>query len=161
YAMSPMYEIRMEYLRDTENETSVFQRVTAFSSKKALEPRDIIDRGKNVKVPNLNPRFSLEPLFSMRVDRTVHEMQGILKRAASLIPGRSSCFTIDPYDTLMNVLRGAGDLDEMNVAWLGIAKRLELAHKYLDKYEAYFKINDEDKRPTSLVSTDPGIYDNF
>ncbi|KAJ7721066.1 hypothetical protein DFH07DRAFT_972404 [Mycena maculata] len=61
----------------------------------------------------------------------------------------------------MNVLRGAGDLDEMNVAWLGIAKRLELAHKYLDKYEAYFKINDEDKRPTSPVSTDPGIYDNF
>jgi hypothetical protein len=56
----------------------------------------------------------------VQVQDTIKDMQDILRRAALLVPGRSTWFIIDPQDALMPILLGARDLDEMNAAWLAL-----------------------------------------
>ncbi|KAJ7880241.1 hypothetical protein B0H14DRAFT_2566309 [Mycena olivaceomarginata] len=62
---------------------------------------------------------------------------------------------------LLTVLFGANDLDEMNVTWLGLSRRLELAHQFLGKYEVHINLEEEAARPVSPASTNPEIYSQF
>ncbi|KAJ7084202.1 hypothetical protein C8R44DRAFT_894173 [Mycena epipterygia] len=156
YALSPMAEIHLEYLREEEDETSLFSRMTWLASKKSLEPKELIDRAINSR-----PRFGMEPAFGLRLEKTLWAMQLLLKRAAALIPARATWFVIDPHDALFPILRGAMDLDEVHIAWTALNKRIALSQDFLEKYEAEYKIADPSLRPTSPASTNPGIYDAF
>ncbi|KAJ7873404.1 hypothetical protein B0H13DRAFT_2349102 [Mycena leptocephala] len=157
--MSPMADLQREYLRETEEESSIFSRVTLISSKIALDPRDVIDRG--IDPVNPVPRFGLDPGFALRVRVTVTDMQSILKRAASMIPGRDSCFIIDPGDALMPILRGASGLEELNAAWIALQRRMQLAQGFLTKYDQHYRTLDENLRSTSPVSTNVDVYERW
>jgi hypothetical protein len=88
-------------------------------------------------------------------------MQRLLRNTATLIPGKTLWFLIDPQNVLLTVLFGANDLDEMNIAWLGLSRQLELAHQFLGKYEAHINLEEEAARPISPASTNPKIYSQF
>ncbi|KAJ7834731.1 hypothetical protein B0H14DRAFT_2590751 [Mycena olivaceomarginata] len=161
-AVTAMAELKTSYMNDSEFSQSLYLRLNNFACKKSLDARDLFDRGIPTSQPN-PPRmcFGLEPRFAYRLENTIADIQQLLKRAASLIPGKSSWFLIDPQNVLLTVLFGANDLDEMNVAWLGLSRRLELAHQFLGKYEAHVNAEDEQARPVSPASTNPEIYSQF
>ncbi|KAJ6493581.1 hypothetical protein C8R47DRAFT_947666, partial [Mycena vitilis] len=159
YAMSDMADIFRSYLREQEDEISIDSRVKWISGKKSLDPKDVIDRG--ISTIDIRPRFGLDPLLIIRVENTVIEMQELLRQASALVPGRTKCFTIDPHYALMPILRGSDSLDEIHIAWAALNKRMALAHRYLEKYDAQFQEEDQSKVPTSPASTDQGIYDRF
>ncbi|KAF8208321.1 hypothetical protein K438DRAFT_1930688 [Mycena galopus ATCC 62051] len=96
YALSPMADIHREYLSETEEEESVFTRMLILTGKKTLGPSNIVDRGISTSKPQ--PRFSISPLFVIRITAAIGDMQEIIRRAASLLPGRSSWFIIDPHN---------------------------------------------------------------
>ncbi|KAJ7127196.1 hypothetical protein C8R44DRAFT_874266 [Mycena epipterygia] len=157
--MSEMSELRMEFLKETEEDRSIFSQVVFLGNKKFLEPRDVIDRG--VSTLEVVPRFGLDPGFIVRLEKTLTEMQRVLSRASVLVPERRTVFTIDPHDALLPVLRGADTLDELQIAWTALSKRFALSMDYLDKYENEYKATVADERPSSPVSTDPGVYERY
>ncbi|KAJ7827585.1 hypothetical protein B0H13DRAFT_2373717 [Mycena leptocephala] len=159
YALSEMADLQREFLRETESSGSVFSRVKVIVSKKSLDARDIHDRGIDRTDPK--PRFALETGFAIRVQSTITDMQDILRRAALMVPGRSSWFVIDPQDALLPILNGAHDLDEINAAWLALHRRMQLAQSFLEKYEQNFQVSEENMRATSPVSTNPEVYNRW
>ncbi|KAJ7884114.1 hypothetical protein B0H14DRAFT_3432529 [Mycena olivaceomarginata] len=161
-AVAAMAELRTGYMNDSEFAQSLYLRLNNFACKKSLEARDLFDRG--IPINQTDPprmRFGLEPRFGYRLENTIQDMQRLLRKAATLIPGKTSWFLIDPQNVLLTVLFGANDLDEMNVAWLGLSRRLELAHQFLGKYEAHVNLEEEAARPVSPASTNPEIYSQF
>ncbi|KAJ7615061.1 hypothetical protein DFH06DRAFT_1146122 [Mycena polygramma] len=159
YAMSEMADIFRAYLEEQVDETSIDSRVKWISGKKTLDPKDVIDRG--VSTINICPRFGLDPIVATRLENTIYEMQELLRKASNLVPGRVTCFTIDPHYALMPILRNTDSLDEIHIAWTALNKRMSLAHRYLEKYDLQFRTEDKSKAPMSPVSTDQGIYDQF
>ncbi|KAJ7601918.1 hypothetical protein DFH06DRAFT_1351843 [Mycena polygramma] len=154
-----MADVFRAYLEEQVDETSIDSRVKWISGKKMLDPKDLVDRGWSTI--DVRPRFGLEPVMSTRVENTIYDMQNLLRRASDLVPGRVSCFTIDPHYALMPILRNADSLDEIHIAWTALNKRMALAHRYLEKYDAQFRAEDKDLAPNSPASTDQGIYDKF
>ncbi|KAJ7676044.1 hypothetical protein DFH06DRAFT_1318182 [Mycena polygramma] len=161
FALSAMADLRREYLTEPDDEPSLFMRVTAIASKKALDVHEIMDRGVSTNLTAPTSRFGLETGFNMRTERTITDMQSLLKRAAGMVAGRESCFIIDPHRTMITLLRNARELNELHVAWLGLSRRMELAQKNLDKYESEFKAGTEEEVLLSPISTAPEIYSVF
>jgi hypothetical protein len=157
FALSEMGALIMEYNQQGENELSLFMRTTSIASKKALGISDVLDRGVNV-LPQPVGRFSLETAFLFRTDKAIKDMQFILNRASALVPGRTSCFTVDPHACLMAVLRSAQDLDELHVAWSALAERMDLAQRNFKKYQSEFGAEKPEDILLSPVSTNPEIY---
>ncbi|KAJ7807777.1 hypothetical protein B0H13DRAFT_2386225 [Mycena leptocephala] len=157
--MSPMADLQREYLTETEEEASIFSRVTLIASKKVLDPRDVIDRG--VDPGNPVPRFGLDPGLALRVRVTISDMQSILKRAALMVNGRTSYFRIDPNDALMPILKAASGLEELNAAWLALHRRMQLAQGFFNKYVQHYRTPEENLRASSPVSTNPDVYDRW
>jgi hypothetical protein len=141
YSMSEMSDLQREYLRPTEQDLSIFRRVTAIKGKKYLEPRDILDRGVSTKPSDYIPRFCLDTGLFLELERTIHEMQDILRQASELVPGRDTYF-IDPCDSLLPVLKGSGNLDELHIAWTAMNERFDLAQHFLDKYDAEYQASE-------------------
>ncbi|KAJ7689537.1 hypothetical protein B0H16DRAFT_1487201 [Mycena metata] len=156
-----MAELRREYDHEPPDESSLQSRVTHIISKKVLLASDVMDRGVYILKDTPMGRFSLETGFAFRVERTIYDMQAFLDRAATLRPEKSSSFLVDPHSTLLSVLRNAMELSELNVAWIGLNKRMELAYKSFLKYESEFAAETEDQILLSPISTDPGLYDVF
>ncbi|KAJ6567627.1 hypothetical protein DFH09DRAFT_879763, partial [Mycena vulgaris] len=160
YSLSAMSDLQIVYLREPADDTSTFSRVAWIASKRILEPRDIMDRGKASLHPL--PRFGLEPSLAQRVEKTINELQAVLRKAAWLVPDRANqAFQVDPQATLMPILRGASTLDELHIAWLALSKRMDLGQKYVDKYDGLYRAATASERPTSPVSTDAGLYENI
>ncbi|KAJ7140425.1 hypothetical protein C8R46DRAFT_1046929 [Mycena filopes] len=159
YAMSEMADLQREYLKEGLEESSLFLRVNSVISKKALDARDILDRGNANVDPR--PRFCVKPDLLTRVDLTIGDMQSVLKRAASLVPGKLRHFVIDPHNTLVPVLQGSNNLDEIHVSWLAINRRMELAQKFMDKYEMEYQVSENDVRPASPATTDAEIHNRW
>ncbi|KAJ7171769.1 hypothetical protein C8R43DRAFT_1120148 [Mycena crocata] len=160
YSLSEMYELQMEYMSESEDETSVFNRVTMIASKKSLLPKDLQDKGIDME-DSLAPRFSLETGLSYRTMRTISEMQSVLDRAAALVPNRNRAFLVDPHGVAKSILSGADSLDEISIAWMTLSSRMDLAQRFLEKYEAEYQIADPALMPLSPASTAAEIYDNF
>ncbi|KAJ6556811.1 hypothetical protein DFH09DRAFT_1084517 [Mycena vulgaris] len=162
FAMSAMADLQREYLQHTEDDTSTFNRVISFGAKKTLEVQNIFDRGlHNEEDLKDIPRFTLETGFSKRLEYTIREMQYLLKRASILVPGRQTTFQVDPYGSLLAILRGARSMDEMNAAWIAMSKRLSLSDCYFEKYGAEFRTEARSAPPRSPVSTVDGIYEHL
>jgi hypothetical protein len=159
YTMSPMAELQLEYMKEMEEESSIFSRVTLIASKISLELWDVIDRG--IDPSNPVPRFGLDPGFALRVWVTISDMQSILQRAASLVPGCTSHFVIDPRDAILPILRGASGLEELNAAWLALHRRMQLAQGYLRKYDQHYQTPEENLRSQSPLSTNTDVYERW
>ncbi|KAJ6530386.1 hypothetical protein DFH09DRAFT_873625, partial [Mycena vulgaris] len=160
YSLSEMSDLQIIYLRESPDDVSTFNRVTWISNKKTLEPRDVMDRGKTSMHPM--PRFGLDPSLALRVEKTIEELQAVLRKAAWLVPDKASdAFQVDPHGALMPILRGASSLDELHIAWLALSKRMDLGQKYLDKYDGLYRAATASERPASPVSTDADLYENF
>ncbi|KAJ7602603.1 hypothetical protein DFH06DRAFT_1152706 [Mycena polygramma] len=139
FAMSEMADIRREYLAEPEDEPSLMMSNGDRQQESAGRPRS----------------------HGPRTERTIVDMQSMLRRASALVEGRETCFVIDPHRVMMTLLRGARDLNELHVAWLGLSRRMELAQKNLDKYESEFRATKEGDALLSPVSTAPEIYAVF
>lgn len=152
---SPMAELLAGYKKDDDPEHegvhSLAMRVNMYSSKQSLKAWDIIDRGNSST--HTSPRFALQPSISLLLSRTVTELQQTLEAGARLTE-RDSCFIVDPYSTCMNTLRGCDAIIEMNAAWVALRRRIELAERYILKYEKAYK-GFEVSSPTSTTS---GLY---
>ena len=114
YALSTMTDLMREYRTQKEDELSLFSRVSALAAKWTLDIRDVIDRGISM-IPTSTQQFGLDTGFALRMENTIQEMQSLLHRVTALVPGRSNCFLVDPYGTLMTILRNAGDLHKKTV----------------------------------------------
>jgi hypothetical protein len=146
---SPMRKLKAEYERMDENledaTESTKQGATMLTLKGSLEERDLFDRGE-VRQP-WEPRYGLVQELFLKVDRIVGEMQHFLSRAASLVPGRSQYFHIDPEDSIVPILRGCSNVSQLVAAWEIIRSRIELGQKFLLKYEDEFYSADAGRSP--------------
>ncbi|KAJ7290740.1 hypothetical protein C8J57DRAFT_1611987 [Mycena rebaudengoi] len=157
YTLSPMGMLRLEYNRDSETESSLFTRSKLLISKKNLEISDILDRSLN-KLNASIPRFCLEIGMGLWIDSTVKDMQNLMWKAISLIEWRSSHFLVDPHSLLMGTLRGAGSLEELNIAWAALTTRMELAQEYFEKYDTEYRAEFKEDLLLSPVSTNAEVY---
>lgn len=156
YALSPMAELRLEYTEEREFMTSTYSRLQYFVGKRKLDPSFVVDRG--ISRANPQPRFTMEASLLARVELVASELQGYLRRAAALIPDRRHCFIVDPMNTLIPILKNADDLAELQAAWDTLRTRLELGHKYFDKYDKEYKTSETLLSPSS-TATD--LYDSL
>ncbi|KAJ7165295.1 hypothetical protein C8R46DRAFT_1220425 [Mycena filopes] len=163
---SPMQELRAEYSEEKDDQSSLESRVNLIVSKKTLLKSDIMDRGLYLDSSVPIGRFALETGFSLQTESTIRDMQYLLDRAARLrtstfLPHKATHFMVDPNDTLMTVLKNAMELSELNLAWIGLNRRMELARRNFDKYESEFQATKPEELLLSPVSTDPELYGVF
>ncbi|KAJ7261916.1 hypothetical protein C8J57DRAFT_1232054 [Mycena rebaudengoi] len=159
YALSPMAELDLLYLKDEEDSLSTFVRVKMMSSKRSLDLYDILDRG--ISNSDSLPRFAMEKGLSLRVQQTVSEFQRFIEQAAGLIRERKSHFLVDPHGTLVGILRGCNSLEELHLAWYALSKRCELGQDYLRKYQAEYGATNDAELLFSPASTVTSIYDQL
>jgi hypothetical protein len=138
---------------DSDDSLSLYARVNALATKHVLDPRYVLDRG--LSSTNSRPQYLLRAEFLYRLESVVNEFQSFLTRASSLVPGRASCYQLDPQHLILPVLRGCYSLSELHAAWDVIRYRLEMGHHMFDKYVAEFK---GEESPISPQSTAPGLY---
>ncbi|KAJ7702724.1 hypothetical protein B0H17DRAFT_1176062 [Mycena rosella] len=161
-ARSPMADLRREYKSETEEESSLYQRMTLLAGKKDLDKTDIVHRlGSPESESSSSFQFSLQKGLGAYLVRTISEMQSLLKHASELVEGRSTCFVVDPHGTIMQVLSGAASLSEMTIAWTGLRLRIELSQRAYEKYEREFMATTSAELLLLPVSTAPEIYDVF
>ncbi|KAJ6498061.1 hypothetical protein C8R47DRAFT_1212387 [Mycena vitilis] len=114
---------------------SLLARTVCIVKLKSLGTQDITDRG----IDSALGRFGLETSFFRIVNNTVNGMQSVLTKASSLVPRRTSCFLVDPHGSFMGILRGTNDRAGLQVAWTGLASRIQAAHDSLDKYQQEYQ----------------------
>ncbi|KAK6996603.1 hypothetical protein R3P38DRAFT_2565178, partial [Favolaschia claudopus] len=149
YEESSMGRIHQEYLSSGEMYASTYNSVQLLAAQTQLSKGDIWDRG--IMKSDSPPRFQLAPTFFARISRVTAELQEFLRRASNLVPGRTTCFIVDPEDSCLPVLQSAHNLSQMEAAWELLRSRLELGHRFFLKYVAEFK--DKDAIPASPAST--------
>ncbi|KAJ7301385.1 hypothetical protein DFH08DRAFT_827581 [Mycena albidolilacea] len=160
YAMSPMAELERNYASHSENEASLFERSTSIASKCSLDPTDVLDRGVSLHDRPV-ARFSLETGFLIRTEKTIKDMNALLSRSSALVPGRTTFFLVDPQYSFLRVLKSAGDLNQLLVAWHALSTRMGLAQRSFTKYQEEFRATTKEEMPLSPVSTAPEIYTSF
>jgi hypothetical protein len=139
------YEKSEDSLESSTESTS--QGVRILSLKTTLEQRDVFDRGENRDMGV--PRFGLDSRLFRRVDRIAAELQEFLLKASRLVPGRINYFQVDPEDVLIPILEGCSDLAQLLMAWEMLCSRLELGHRFFEKYRK------ESRLPDSIEAFSP------
>lgn len=138
YALSPMADLERDYTSSSDKETSLFQRATMIASSKGLASSSVMDRGLSSRGRPV-ARFSLETGFRILTEKTVKDMDTLLRNAVRLLPQRNSHFIVDPNTTFLTVLKSAGDLNELVVAWNALGERMRLAQKSFLKYQSEYR----------------------
>ncbi|KAK6996605.1 hypothetical protein R3P38DRAFT_2565369, partial [Favolaschia claudopus] len=149
YEESSMGRLHKEYLSSGELYASTYNSVQLLATQTKLSKGDIWDRG--VAKVDSPPRFQISPTLLSRISRVSAELQEFLRRAAALIPGRTTFFVVDPEDSCLPILSGAQDLHQLEAAWELLRSRLELGHRFFLKYTEEFK--DKETAPVSPAST--------
>lgn len=138
YALSPMADLERDYTSSSDKETSLFQRATMIASSKGLASSSVMDRGLSSRGRPV-ARFSLETGFRILTEKTVKDMDTLLRNAVRLLPQRNSHFIVDPNTTFLTVLKSAGDLNELVIAWNALGERMRLAQKSFLKYQSEYR----------------------
>ncbi|KAF8169295.1 hypothetical protein K438DRAFT_237529 [Mycena galopus ATCC 62051] len=123
--------------------SSLRSRTTRIISKRSLNEKNITDHGAE----SSKERFGLQASFFLTVDNTVKEMQSLLTRAASLLPGQGSCFLVDPRGIPFKIFRGSNMVRELDAAWEALVERMEIATERFDDYQQEY--NGEVSTPDS------------
>jgi len=115
YNESLMAKLLEEYMTEVNGNTlSTEATVILLVTMDDLEPDHI------VTVENRNKgttKYKLAHHFLEDLSRTAVELQVFVEKAASFLEERSQHFTVDPKDTLLQILRGMTSLPQLNVAW--------------------------------------------
>ncbi|RDB15235.1 hypothetical protein Hypma_004746 [Hypsizygus marmoreus] len=149
---SQMNELWSQFNSDDEDIGSTLNRVQMYSNKMTLEIQDIEDRGNHLN--RYVPRFALVKKLLRPLDVTITQLQLLLDRLSNLSE-RKTTFQVDPFEMFIHSLKGAGSVDELHAAWVGLQKRIVLATKYAKKYESEIR---GDNILTSPASTNPDLY---
>ena len=156
YNESPMAKLLNEYMTEASgNSLSTEATVVLLVTLDELEPEHI------VTVENRNKgttKYKLADSLLEDLSRTAVELQVFVEKASSFLEERSRYFTVDPKDTLLQILRGTTSLPQLNVAWKTIQRRLELGHKTLQKYVQQYQSESHDEVPLSPISTLPELH---
>ncbi|KAJ6450290.1 hypothetical protein C8R45DRAFT_946897 [Mycena sanguinolenta] len=151
--MSAMADLVREYTKQQDEELSLFSRATSIADKRNLKTTNIMDRGILKDGPR-DSRFALERGFRMRTEHMRIEMQSLLSRTATLVPGRGRHFIIDPHQVLTTVLCGSSDIRELNATWMALSERMSMSgKKYWENTQplrwVFVQCNKFPKRPVS------------
>ncbi|KAF8062528.1 hypothetical protein FPV67DRAFT_1390185, partial [Lyophyllum atratum] len=156
YEESPMAELRRELESEDDDEMSINTAVSIFVSKKSLGESDVVDRGITLRSPV--PRFTIRSGLLSELDTAIPHFQDCLRRASELSEERSSNFKIDPRGVLLSILKGTNELGQLNAAWTGLRRRIELAVINFEKYDAQYQNR---LAITSPASTAIELYDGL
>ncbi|KAJ7718726.1 hypothetical protein B0H14DRAFT_3521539 [Mycena olivaceomarginata] len=126
-----MADLFFAYKHASAPDLSLSARTRRIVSKKFLNESDITDRSEDLDPP-YSGQFALEQHLFLSIESTVREMQSLLTAAFSFVNGRPVCFIVDPHGVLLAMLRGASCIDELQVAWKGLRKRVEIARLEFD-----------------------------
>ncbi|KAJ7834931.1 hypothetical protein B0H13DRAFT_2369596 [Mycena leptocephala] len=117
---------------------SLLARITCIVKLKSLGSLEITDRGEDLD--RVGPgRFGLERGFFRRVSNTLDEMQALLTRASSLVPGRTSCFLVDPHKFFTDTFRGTHDAIQLHNAWAALSDRMRAAQDAVEQYRREYR----------------------
>ncbi|KAF8055008.1 hypothetical protein FPV67DRAFT_1681056 [Lyophyllum atratum] len=133
-----MAAIRMELEAEGNDEISIMTAARMIAERTALGKTDIVDRGVSMS-PSTFSRFVLNKDLLYELGFVVGKLQDALKLCSELCEERTGYFKVDPKGVLFKVLKGTNDLGLLNIAWIGLRRRIELSIKTLDKYEAQYQ----------------------
>ena len=157
YKESPMAKLLNEYLTEQLGDSSLSTEATIILlvTMQDLEAEHITiveDRNRGTT------KYKLSDDLLEDLSRITVELQVYVEKAANFIDERSRHFTVDPKDTLLQILRGTTSLPQLNVAWKTMQKRLELGHKTLQKYALQYQGDPHDELLLSPISTLPELH---
>lgn len=156
YRESPMAKLLDEYMSEV-NDSSLSTEATVI----LLVTLDDLESEHITTVEDRNKgttKYKLSDDLFEGLSRTTVELQVYVERASSFIDERSRHFTVDPKDTLLQILKGTTSLPQLNVAWKTIQKRLELGHRTLQKYAEQYQSKPHDNLLLSPISTLPDLH---
>ncbi|KAJ7668826.1 hypothetical protein B0H14DRAFT_1039992 [Mycena olivaceomarginata] len=130
-----MADLVLAYNHATDAGWSLFSKTRRIISKKSLSSSDITDHSNDLSPPH-SGIFRLEPHLFCSTESTVREMQELLTSVFSFVQGRPFCFVVDPHGVLLQMLRSAGSIYELQVAWKGLRERMEIAQHRFVEYQA-------------------------
>lgn len=156
YEDSPMAKLLDEYMTETNgNSLSTEATVVLLVTMDDLEPEHVAlveDRNKGTT------KYKLAENLLADLSKMAIELQVFIEKASGFLEERTRHFTVDPKDTLMQILRGTTSLPQLNVAWKTMQKRLELGHKTLQKYVQQYQKEPQDDMLLSPISTLPDLH---
>ncbi|KAJ7176548.1 hypothetical protein C8R46DRAFT_1029879 [Mycena filopes] len=137
--MSNAEILRNEFYKDDEasledDEESLSSSIALIGGKLTLDDSEIHDAGRE-RAENTY-RFQLAPLLLSKQIQVVKDLQWYLSEAAALVRDRHRFFKVDPGDTLLPLLQGSSDAQQIRVAWDLLRVRLETGQRFFDKYLA-------------------------
>ena len=115
YNGSPMAKHLEEYMTEVDGSSlSTEATVVLLVTMDELEPEHV------VIIENQNKGTTKYKLVDSLLDdlsRTTVELQVFIEKASGFIDERTRHFTVDPKDTLLQILQGTMSLPQLNVAW--------------------------------------------
>ncbi|KAJ7929550.1 hypothetical protein B0H13DRAFT_2310477 [Mycena leptocephala] len=93
---------------------SLLARITCIVKLKLLGSLEITDRGEDL-------------------DRA------LLTRASSLVPGKTSCFLVDPHKFFTDTFRGTHDTIQLHNAWAALSDRMRAARDAVEQYRREYR----------------------
>ncbi|KAJ7119392.1 hypothetical protein C8R46DRAFT_1238664 [Mycena filopes] len=115
-----------------DEEEPLGQTLALIIGKKTLDEQEILDAGESREANTF--RYSILRELSDSRENAIHNLQWYLSEASKLVPGRTRYFRVDPKDTLLPVLQGASDPQQIRVAWDLLRLRLETGERFFKKY---------------------------
>ncbi|KAJ7629984.1 hypothetical protein DFH06DRAFT_1337907 [Mycena polygramma] len=129
---STVHDLVLEYECGSDPGHCLLARTTHIVRKKDLNSSEIEERVHRSGQLFMGT-LALETELLLSTDDTVKEMQSLLTRASSFIPGKA-CFLVDPDGILMRLLRGANTRGELQTAWASLSERMRLAQMRFKEY---------------------------
>ena len=129
YDGSPMVKLLEEYMTEV-NGSSLSTEATVG----LLVNMDELEAEHVVIVENRNKGTTKYKLVDSLLDdlsRTTVELQVFIEKASGFMDERTRHFTVDPKDTLLQILQGTTGLPQLNVAWKTMTGSYHLHHALL------------------------------
>ncbi|KAJ6466769.1 hypothetical protein C8R45DRAFT_1106199 [Mycena sanguinolenta] len=120
----------LEY-RDKCDHQSLLSRTNELVKKTLLEEYKITDHG--TKAHSSLSHFVLQQDLLIYVQDITDQMQSLLTHASALLPGKTTCFVVDPRQSLMEALRGSSTVQLIHISWDCLVKQMSLAQRAFDK----------------------------
>ncbi|KAJ7151746.1 hypothetical protein C8R46DRAFT_1229279 [Mycena filopes] len=141
-----------------DEEIALGQIIAIVTGHVTLDEQEIVDEGDE-REPN-TPRYRIQDDLLAREDQVVMHLQWYLTEASKIVPGRLRHFRVDPADTLLPILKGASNPQQIRVAWDLLRVRIETGERFFKKYikEAESQRMGVEASP---VSTTESMLDGF
>lgn len=155
YEDSLMAKLLDEYMAKANGNSLSTEATVVLLVMDDLEPDHIVlvkDHNKGTT------KYKLSENLLDDLSKTAVELQVFVEKASGFLEERTQHFTVDPKDTLLQILRGTTSLPQLNVAWKTMQRRLELGHKTLQKYIQQYQNEPNDGLLLSPISMLPDLH---